>query len=109
MKMQQNTPRTREFQAGAIFTRVGAPVPHAVGRPGVTTDVGQQQVKISSLTASQKYLDPKRVKHYVDHPSDDPITVLDVEGQKVVYDGHHRAAAAKLNGEKTVTANVRKW
>jgi len=107
--MQQNTPRTREFQAGAIFTRVGAPVPHAVGRPGVTTDAGEQQIKLRSLTASQKYLDPKRVQHYVNHPSDEPITVLDVEGQKVVYDGHHRAAAAKKLGLKTITANVRRW
>ena len=107
--MQQNTPRTREFQAGAIFTRVGAPVSHAVGRPGVTTDAGEQQIKLRSLTSSQKYLDPKRVQHYVDHPSDEPITVLDVEGQKVVYDGHHRAAAAKKLGQKTVAANVRKW
>ena len=109
MRMQQNTSRTREFQAGAIFTRVGPPVPAGVGRPGMTNDEGTRQVKVSSLTASQKYLDPKRVQHYVDHPSDEPITVLDVEGQKVVYDGHHRAAAAKKRGEKTVTANVKKW
>jgi hypothetical protein len=101
--------RTRAFQAGAVFSRV-APALHPMSiAPWSTTDGGQQQIKISSLRATQKALDPERVKHYLETPSDDPITVLrGRRGGPLIYDGHHRAAAAKKRGDKTITANVRR-
>ena len=76
----------------------------------MTTPQGQREVLLSSLSASQKRLDPKRVRHYIENPSDEPITVLRTEQfGNVIFDGHHRAAAAKRRGQRTVTADVRSW
>lgn len=100
----------RATQAGSVFRRVLPPVPAGVGRPGVTGPPVKKDVSIRSLSATQKRLDPKRVQHFVDNPSDEPVSVLRTEQfGNLVYDGHHRIAAAKRSGQKTVTADVREW
>lgn len=100
----------REVQAGSVFRRVLPPIPPAVGRPGVTGAAVQRDVPIRSLAASQRRLDPERVQHYVDNPSDEPVTVLHTKQfGHIIFDGHHRAAAAKRSGQKTVRADVREW
>lgn len=100
----------RQFRAGDVFTRILPPIPAGVGRPGLTQMNGEKDVRISTLAATQKKLHPERVKHYADNPDHDPITVLHTrQAGNLIFDGHHRAAAAKLRGEKTIRATVRGW
>lgn len=75
-----------------------------------------ETAKVGKLVATQPSLSSKRVQHYVDHPSSEPIVVYrhhdkirdaGKAGDELrIYDGHHRAAAAIQQGEKTVPVRV---
>jgi len=79
-----------------------------------------EDVSLKDLQAIQHSVKPARVKQYIHHeggaqigelhpkahtPVDHPVVVV-ANGKKYLHDGHHRATAAALRGEKTVKARV---
>jgi len=78
--------------------------------PNVTKKMLKEQpvvtVPISAIQTGQPYLIRSRVKHYVEQPSNAPLTLVDQDGQLVVIDGNHRLMAAILRGDSTVQAQI---
>lgn len=79
-------------------------------------------VKLSELHAIQHSVKPARVAQYIEDPAlrppadlhpqartpvDHPV-VLEVDGKKILWDGHHRSTAASLEGRKTIKARLAK-
>src|SRR6185369_12143738 len=57
---------------------------------------------MSSLVAMQDRVDPAKVESMRETPSDKPPLVVRMGGRNYVADGHHRAAAAYMNGDKSI-------
>lgn len=79
-----------------------------------------EDVRLDEIHAIQHSVKPNRVAEYIHHdggrqlgekhpaagtPVDQPIVIVS-GGKKYLHDGHHRATAAALRGEKTVKARV---
>lgn len=99
----------RQFpkRTGDVFKKVVDPLDTRLGI--YAGHSGVEDVAPGRLVATQKKLNPDRVKHYVDNPSHEPIEVMrwHERGPSYIFDGHHRAAAAKIRGDKTITTQVR--
>jgi SPP1 gp7 family putative phage head morphogenesis protein len=73
-------------------------------------DSNLKSVEIEKLYASQKYLKRKNVEWHINHPGETHEgqnaypNVLKVDGDRIIYDGHHRLAALWLLGARE--ANV---
>ena len=66
-----------------------------------------RSVPVAKLVDTQSYLRDAKVKQLAATPGAlAPITVRLVGGDYYVVDGHHRAAAAKLRGDRTIMAEV---
>lgn len=109
----------------------GAPVPWSVSdakpRLSVPTSTFDklverapiESVKLDELVATQPTVDPAEVKRFSKEPPDVPKgkrnlrgmlidmpTVFIRDGEKRIFDGHHRLAAAMQRGEETAPARV---
>ncbi len=78
-----------------------------------------EDVPIAGLKATHPSVRRERVREFVENPRacpagkrslsgvlEDVPVVFEADGQRYIHDGHHRIAAAKLLGQKTVRARV---
>ncbi len=66
-----------------------------------------REVPLAGLRALQRTLGPESVTHFLRHPdapADTAVMVLRFDGRDYVTNGHHRVAAAKLRGDRTIRA-----
>src|SRR4051794_18200207 len=72
-----------------------------------------KKLRIADLLAnphveSAAHLDAARVRQYVeDCEQTEPVVVFQTEDGLLLVDGHHRMAAARSRGARTVTADLR--
>jgi hypothetical protein len=70
---------------------------------------GVESVRISSLIATQGGLVAKHLRKYLNgHSGDDLPWVQEHNGSYYIYEGHHRAAAAAINGRTHIRARVQR-
>lgn len=90
----------------------GREVEKAIGSQEIYSQDGYKPKRISTggLHASQDYINPDQVHHYIQHGSSqanrggrDAPHVVQLNGKRVVWNGHHRIAAALMNGQKQVS------
>lgn len=62
----------------------------------------------SPLVEPDAHLDAERVRSDVDASGQPPVVVFEATEGSLLADGYHRVAAARLRGEETVAAEVRK-
>jgi ParB-like chromosome segregation protein Spo0J len=62
----------------------------------------------NALVDADAHLAPERVRRYVEEPDQPPVVVFETAEGLLLADGYHRVAAARLRGEETVVAAVRK-
>lgn len=84
-----------------------------VGTCPVTVDTSApywpRTVAIGDLTATNTKLLPHKLRFYMNGGSDwgnEPPTVVRHKGRSYLLDGHHRTAAAKARGARTIQARV---
>lgn len=97
-----------------MIERTGMPFPiaedkqFAVARLFRNGDPYEKQVPISLLTATQRDFDPAKVQAMMadDDVDQKPIDVVKHMNRYVIDDGHHRAMAARFNGDQVILARV---
>jgi hypothetical protein len=62
----------------------------------------------NSLVDTDAHLDPGRVRRYVEEPDQPPVVVFETTEGLLLADGYHRVAAARLRGDETIAAELRK-
>lgn len=69
-----------------------------------------KRVSVAKLEAANRghFLDSKRVDRYAKTGGGGTPYVVESGGRLYIADGHHRAAAAKARGEKTITVRVKR-
>jgi hypothetical protein len=69
----------------------------------------RKQVPVDKLVSTNRggYLNESRAARYVRKSGGD-VYVVEHEGRYYIADGHHRAVAAMMRGEKTITARVKR-
>jgi hypothetical protein len=70
----------------------------------------RKQVAVSRLVATNRrgYLDERRAARYARSGGGGDVYVVEHQGHHYIADGHHRAVAAIMRGQKTVTARVKR-
>jgi hypothetical protein len=63
-------------------------------------------VPINSLHSIQSMVSRKVLSNYKKKESDDPIVVAKINGKHYIFDGTHRATAAKIAGRTHINAHV---
>jgi len=64
----------------------------------------ERDVKLSTLTSIQYYLNPQELDYKLRHPDTDPILVGKINGMNLILDGSHRAAVAWSQGKTSIRA-----
>jgi len=62
----------------------------------------------AKVHATQEWASKGSVKHYIEHPTNQRIHVVQIGDKKWIMDGHHRYLANKLTGKPT-PATVFHW
>ncbi|GAA0905778.1 ParB/RepB/Spo0J family partition protein [Pseudonocardia zijingensis] len=70
----------------------------------------RKQVPVNKLVATNRrgYLNEARAARYARHGARGDIYVIEHAGRYYIADGHHRAVAAMMRREKTITARVKR-
>lgn len=66
------------------------------------------ELLINPLVDADAHLDAERVQRYVEEPDQPPVVVFESTEGLLLADGYHRVAAARLRGEETVVAELRR-
>jgi ParB-like nuclease domain len=69
-----------------------------------------KQVPVGRLVSTNRggYLSERRAARYARRRGGEDICVIAHEGRYYIADGHHRAVAAMMRGENTITARVKR-
>lgn len=116
------TPTDRDVDRAVVFVESQPEVPGWSGDVAIATipvderlphrshpDRGSypiQSVPVAELLATQHVVGRESVIYLLRHGWDEPILVSRQEGRWVIEDGHHRAYAASLLGERSILARV---
>jgi ParB-like nuclease domain len=70
----------------------------------------RKQVPVDKLVSTNRggYLNERRAARYARNRGGGDVYVVEHEGRYYIADGHHRAVAAMIRGEKTIAARVKR-